>query len=439
MGLSAGPASHGALPLLSPADYEGLMLCVRCGLCLPHCPTYRELAVETASPRGRLALMKAVSDGDAPADGDFAKHMHLCLDCRACEPACPSGVPFGRLMETTRARIDQSRRKGILGRLARFLGYRVLLFHPRLIDLLLMPLRLAQAVGLRRLMDRFRLPERLFPRLGELTAMLPELPLKLPGRSLPRLITPVGPMRARVGLFTGCVMQSLFANVNRDTAEVLRRNGCEVITPAGQGCCGALHVHEGRRREGEQLARRNLEAFRGLELDAIIINAAGCGSTLKEYGRLLIPGSAGEDEASAFAGRVRDVMEFLDALGLVAPPAPLPARILYDAPCHLQHAQRVDAAPIRVLSQLDGADVREGPDSAWCCGSAGTYNLTHPELSRQMLDRKMKTILPLLPDIIASGNPGCLMQLRWGVERWKIAAEVRHPVELLARGYRRPA
>jgi len=438
MGAGRGGGPAGGPPLLSGADYERLMQCVRCGLCLPHCPTYRELGVETASPRGRLALMKAVADGDVPPDRDFSKHMYLCLDCRACEPACPSGVPFGLLMETTRARIDPSRRKGLLGALGRFLGFRVLLFHPRLIDLLLMPLRAGQAMGLRRLAERLDLPGRLFPRLGELAAMLPDLPLKAPGHALPRLVTPVGPMRARVGLFTGCVMQSLFSGVNRDTMEVLRQNGCEVVTPPGQGCCGALHVHEGRRREGRALARRNIAAFRDLELDAVIVNAAGCGSTLKEYGSLFPNGEPAAGEAEAFAGRVRDVMEFIDGLGVVTPPTPLPARILYDAPCHLQHAQRVQAAPLRVLSSLEGAEVREGPDSAWCCGSAGIYNLTHPALSREMLDRKMKTIIPLAPDIIASGNPGCLMQIRWGTARWKLAAEVRHPVELLARGYRKP-
>lgn len=431
MGQTRSEIGKVAHPFFSPEDYEGLMQCVRCGFCLPHCPTYRELKTEQASPRGRLALMKSVADGVVKPDADFAKHMHLCLDCRACEPACPSGVPFGRLLEKTRARIDKKRPKSLLGRIARFLGFRILLFHPGLIDILLMPLRLGEALGLRRLFRRIA-PS---GRLADIDAMLPDLPLKGPGSALPHLIPPIGPMRARVGLFTGCVMQSLFTKVNRDTAEVLRQNGCEVVVVPRQGCCGALHVHEGRRREGEVLARRNLDAFRGLELDAIIVNAAGCGATLKEYGALLGDHPALSEEAEEFGGKVSDVMAFLDRLGVVTPPYPVEERIVYDAPCHLLHAQGVEKAPLNVLSRLSGAEVLEGPDSAWCCGSAGIYNLTHPAVSRDMLDRKMKTIIPLRPDVIASGNPGCMMQLKWGAARWGVAARVCHPVELLARGY----
>lgn len=434
-----GPIRSGsrkdAHPFFSGEDYEGLMQCVRCGLCLPHCPTYRELKTEPASPRGRLALMKSVADGAVKPDAVFAKHMHLCLDCRACEPACPSGVPFGLLLEKTRARIDKKRPKSLGGRLARFLGFRILLFHPALIELLLMPLRLGEALGLRHLFRR--LFRRIAPsgRLADIEAMLPALPLKGPGSALPRLIPPVGPMRARVGLFTGCVMPSLFTKVNRDTVEVLRQNGCEVVIVPRQGCCGALHVHEGRRREGEVLARRNLDAFRGLELDAVIVNAAGCGATLKEYGVLLGDNPALSEEAAEFGGRVSDVMAFIDRLGVVPPPHPVQERIVYDAPCHLLHAQGVEKAPLNVLSRLPEAEVLEGPDSPWCCGSAGIYNLTHPGISRDMLDRKMKTIIPLRPDVIASGNPGCMMQLKWGATRWGVPARVCHPVELLARGY----
>jgi glycolate oxidase iron-sulfur subunit len=244
-------------------------------------------------------------------------------------------------------------------------------------------------------------------------------------------------MRARVALFSGCVMRTLFSTVNRDTVEVLRRNGCEIVVPADQGCCGALHVHEGRRTEGERLARRNLQAFRALEVDAVIVNAAGCGSTLKDYGVLLRDDQGMAQEAVEFASKQKDVIEFLDDLGVIRPPNPVRKRILYDAPCHLHHAQGVGRAALNVLSQLSGAEILEGPDSEWCCGSAGVYNLTHPELSGEMLDRKMQSIIPLDPDVIASGNPGCLMQLRLGVSRWGVRAEVRHPVELLAQGYRK--
>ena len=426
----------GETPFFSDAQYEGLMQCVRCGLCLPHCPTYRELGVETASPRGRLALMKAVADGVATPDADFTRHMHLCLDCRACETACPSGVPFGNLMEHARAKIEPTRRQSIPARFARFVGFRILLPSPRLLGLSAWGLRIAQALGLRALFRRSGLLARFWPRAADFEAMLPETQLAVPGARLPALVPPVGEMRARVALFTGCVMDALFPSVNRDTVEVLRRNGCEVIVPRGQGCCGALHVHEGLRAQGARLARRNLEAFGDLDVDAIVVNAAGCGSVLKEYASLLAGDEAESARAQRFAGRVRDVMELLGQLGLRHPGGELRQTIVHDAPCHLLHAQGVGRAPVELLRRIPGARVTEGPDSAFCCGSAGIYNITHPEVSGAMLDRKMQTLVPLDPDVIASGNPGCLMQLRLGASRWKLRAEVRHPVELLARAYR---
>ncbi len=417
-------------------DYEGLMRCVRCGLCLPHCPTYREIGSEMASPRGRLALMKAVADGAVAPDEHFERHMHLCLGCRACEPACPSGVPFGHLMEISRETIEPSRRISLLGRAARFVGFRILLPHPSLLDLSLWPLRLADAVGLRALAGRRGVLRRLAPRLADLDAMLPRTALKAPGLSLPAVIPPEGPRRARVALFAGCVMDALFTGVNRDTAEVLRRNGCEVIVPRGQGCCGALHVHEGRREEGARLARRNLAVFDPADVDAIIVNAAGCGAVLKEQGALLQVDPGVRALAERVAAKVRDVTEFLAALGLQPPRGGFVKRIVYDAPCHLLHAQRVPRAPLEVLRAIPGVEVIEGPDSAFCCGSAGIYNLTHPEVATAMLDRKMKAIAPLDPDLVASGNPGCLLQLRLGVARAGLRAEVRHPIEILAAAYR---
>jgi glycolate oxidase iron-sulfur subunit len=421
---------------LSLEDDEALTRCVRCGLCLPHCPTYREIGTEMASPRGRLALIKAVNDGRVETNTDFANHMYLCLECRACESACPSGVPFGRLMEMARARIEPNRSKSLLGRAARFVGFRLLLPHPLLLDLTLWPARLAQALGLRPLLRRSRSEGPILRRLRDLERMFPDLPMKAPGRFLPALIPPIGPMRSRVALFAGCVMDALFESTNRDTVEVLRRNGCEILIPRGQRCCGALHVREGRRAQGERLARRNVETFERLDVDAIVVNAAGCGSALKEYGILLRDDPEFSSRASAFAAKVRDVMEFLAALGLAEPPEGARERIVYEAPCHLQHAQQTARAPLKVLSHLPRAEVLEGPDSSWCCGSAGIYNLTHAELSRQMLDRKMKTLVPLGPDVITAGDPGCVMQLKLGAARWGMRARVEHPVEILARAYR---
>jgi glycolate oxidase iron-sulfur subunit len=260
--------------------------------------------------------------------------------------------------------------------------------------------------------------------------------MKAPGLSLPAVIPPEGPRRARVALFAGCVMDALFTSVNRDTAEVLRRNGCEVIVPRGQGCCGALHVHEGRRSEAARLARRNLHAFAPDDVDAIVVNAAGCGSVLKEQAARFREDPGACARAERFAKKTRDVSEFLADLGVRPPSAPRRSRLVYDAPCHLLHAQRVARAPLEILRAIPGAEVIEGPDSAFCCGSAGIYNLTHPGVAMAMIDRKMKAIAPLDPDIVVSGNPGCLLQLRLGVSRAGRRARVRHPVEVLAEAYR---
>jgi glycolate oxidase iron-sulfur subunit len=412
---ASGPLAH---------LYPGMLDCVHCGLCLPVCPTYRETGREVSSPRGRIYLMRAVAEGRLPLDAGIADEAYLCLGCRACETACPSGVRFGRLVEGTRAAVeDAGLRSGVAKRVERF-ALREIVPKPRRLRALVDLLALAQRLRL----DRLARP--LLPRaLRELVEMAPRVPPRSTRRVLPELIPAQGERRGRVGLFVGCVMPEFFGDVNAATARVLAANGFDVVVPAAQGCCGALHAHAGDPRFAADLARRNVDAFGAAGVDAVVVNSAGCGASMREAGHTL-PG-VGEP----FAEAVRDVCEFLDAAGPRAPTGRVEGRVCYDDPCHLVHGQRVREAPRRLLAQIPGLTLVAHDDPTSCCGAAGIYNLTHREMSRAVLDRKMKSLAAADPDFIASGNPGCLMQLRSGAETFHLRARVVHPIELLDQSY----
>ena len=388
--------------------YPGTLDCVHCGLCLSSCPTYRETGRETSSPRGRVQLMRGVAEGRIPLGEVVAEEAYLCLGCRACETACPSGVKFGALLEGTRAAVEEAGlREGLAKRIER-LALRRVLPHRRRLALAVRTLSLAQRLGAGRVV-RF-LPRR----LADAWQLLPEVPPAAARRRLPRTIPAEGARRGRVALFEGCLMPELFGPVNAATARVLAKNGFEVIVPKGQGCCGALHLHAGDPEFAASLERRNLAAFEGV--DAIVVNSAGCSAALKE---------------GALRERVRDVCEFLDAAGLVAEPPRRDGTLCYDDPCHLVHGQGIADAPRRLLAQVPALRVVPHDDPASCCGAAGIYNLTHPEMSRAVLARKMRALAAADPDWIASGNPGCLMQLAAGARSRGLRARVVHPVELL--------
>jgi glycolate oxidase iron-sulfur subunit len=393
---------------------------VHCGLCLESCPTYRETGREISSPRGRIYLMRGVAEGRIPLGDILADEASLCLGCRACETACPSGVKYGQMVEGTRHQLVRAGlRNGLAQRLERFV-LRQLVARPgrlrRCFDLL----GLAQALSLDRLAARI-LPGA----LGDGIALLPAVPAREKRERLPEIVPAQGVRRGRVGFLAGCVMSELFADVNRATVRLLARNGFEVAIPAGQGCCGALHAHAGDADFAHELARSNLRAF--ADVDVVISNSAGCGAAMRDAGHWL-PG-----EGQAFASSVRDVCEFLDAEGLSAPLAPLPGRVCYDDPCHLVHGQRVEAAPRHLLGQIPGLALVTHADPAACCGAAGTYNLTQPAMSRAVLERKVASLAEADPDWVATGNPGCMMQLRAGLSRAGLRAQVVHPVELLDR------
>ncbi len=410
-------------------DRAKIDTCVQCGMCLTSCPTYRELGVEMDSPRGRIFLMKAVQEGRLQPDKLFAKHMYLCLDCRACETVCPTGVPFGSLVEAARAVVEQHRRLPLLTRLARDLAFRRLLPYPGRLQLLGTILRLAQRSGLLAIARRFARG-----RLRDWLTLLPDLSARpfLAGDVIS--IRPAGIRRGRVALFWGCVAPVLLPNVQRATARVLARYGYEVVVPEGQTCCGALHLHNGLREEAQALAKRNLAAFEGAESDAVIVNAAGCGATLKEYPELL-RGTAEEARARHFRATVRDFAEFLAA----APETPAGGRlkktVTYQDPCHLAHGQRVRREPRQLLKAIPDVEFKEMRDADRCCGSAGIYNLLYPELSQRFLRTKINHAARTGAQFIVTANPGCQLQLQAGIRQARLSAEVVHLAELLARAY----
>jgi glycolate oxidase iron-sulfur subunit len=418
-------------------DDQQLMECVHCGLCLPTCPTYAELGVEMDSPRGRIYLMRAVVEGKLSLSASYQQHISQCLGCRACETACPSGVKFGQLLEGARAQIEQADapQHPPLARWLRALAFRGILPHPLVLQVLGNLLLLYQASGLRALVNHPSLRRWLPARLAELDQLLPLLP-KRAYRARLREVTPAqGERRGRVGFVSGCVMPIIFAPINDATVQLMAANGFDVITPRAQRCCGALHAHAGEREDARRLARQNLEAFAQTHVDWIVINAAGCGAMLKEYHELLHHDALLSSAAKQFSDRVLDVSQFFDRFPFRGPLGELKLRVAYDDPCHLLHGQRVRDEPRRLLRSIPGLELLEVPESDWCCGSAGIYNLVHPELSSQILERKMKHLTAVNPDVITTGNPGCLIQIGRGARQHGLSAAVVHPIELLYGAY----
>jgi glycolate oxidase iron-sulfur subunit len=412
---------------------ELLQRCVHCGFCLPTCPTYAVLGVEMDSPRGRIRLMETVWQGRVDVTSDpFEQHMYGCLDCRACETACPSGVEFGKLMEGARSQIEAARPRSLPERLVRVLAFHVLLPRPAVLGTFahfsVLSKRLGAAAVLRAIGTRVTLARRL-------AALLDLVPDRASSRALPAMYTARGTRRGRVALFTGCVMRAAFADTNAATARVLSRNGFEVVVPQEQTCCGALHAHAGERVDARVLARRNIAWLEGLEVDAFIVNAAGCGAALKEYGWLLKDDPAWSERAARFASRVKDAGEFLGDAGLAVAPGPLPARVAYDDPCHLLHGQRIREQPRALLAAIPELRMMPLTEADWCCGSAGTYNVTQPELSAKLLERKIGHITSSGAEMLVTANPGCQMQIAAGLRAAGAPVTVVHLMDLLDRAY----
>lgn len=409
-----------------PPDPALIEDCVHCGFCLPACPTYVLWGEEMDSPRGRIHLMKQGSEG-APLTERFARHIDLCLGCLACETACPSGVRYGRLLEATRQQVERRHPRGLRQRALRALLFAVFP-HPRRLALLRLKLLALDRLGLLRLVRSPRLARRLPAELRALLAVLPEL---RPAQPVPRQTAALGRERRRVSLLLGCVQRVFFSDANAATARVLAAEGCAVVAPPGQGCCGALSLHAGREAEARGLARRAIDAFEAARADTLVVNAAGCGSAMKEYGHLLRDDPDYADRARRFAARVRDLSELLDELGSVGPRHPVPLTLAYHDACHLSHGQGLRRQPRAVLASIPGLVLREVAEPELCCGSAGIYNLVEPEAARALGDRKAAQLLASGAQGIVSSNPGCLLQIRAGLARAGRPLPVWHLAEVL--------
>jgi glycolate oxidase iron-sulfur subunit len=411
-----------ALPGTPLADaLPGINACVHCGFCLQACPTYLNLEDENDSPRGRIFLMRSLLEGTVkPDDPSVQQHIDQCLGCRACEPVCPSGVPYGQLLEATRATLRESKPTPFIARLILFVFAREWLLRPAMFFS-----RFLAATPIPTLLSGIK------GRLGFAMAMLAST-----GRSIERSrYQPVSRgERGSVAILRGCVMDGLFSETNRATRRVLTVNGYAMVEAAGQNCCGALHAHAGDLETARSLARRNIAAFDRSGASFIAVNAAGCGAIMKEYGHLLKDDPEWHERAAAFAARVRDVSELLAAAG-PRQGGMLPIKVTYDAPCHLQHAQRVTQAPLSVLAAIPGLELVPLHDSDQCCGSAGIYNLIEPDTSDAVLAPKLANIAATRAPWVTTGNPGCLMQIGAGLIRAEISARTIHPVDLLDASY----
>ena len=428
--------------------------CVHCGFCLPACPTYQLWAEEMDSPRGRIYLVNQILDG-APMSATAAEHFDRCLGCMACMTACPSGVQYDQLIEAARVWTEEARPGGTGGRAVPPYGgspggrppgvssvrdrvTRAAIFslfpYPRRLRALTVPLRTAQRTGLHRRLARSSLPGRVSPALGAALRLTPpgSGAAVLGSRPLPERVPALGTRRAVVGMLTGCVQSVFFPRVNAATARVLAAEGCDVIIPRGQGCCGALSLHSGREAEATAFARRTIAQFEQAGVDAVVVNSAGCGSAMKEYGRLLGGADAGwAERAAEMSGKVRDLAEFLAEIGPAARRHPLPVTAAYHDACHLAHAQRITREPRELLRAIPGLNLVEVPDAGTCCGSAGVYNLLQPEAASELGDRKAESVLAAGAPLLISANPGCSLQIASALARRGQDIAVAHTAEVL--------
>jgi glycolate oxidase iron-sulfur subunit len=401
--------------------------CVHCGFCLQACPTYVLWGQEMDSPRGRIYLMKTAADGTTAINSQWVQHFDTCLGCMSCSTACPSGVDYGQLIEATRAQIERRYRRSWPERLYRQFLFKVFT-SPKLLSWLRWPLLAYQKSGLRKLLHRVGALKLLPRRLQAMESLMPDVEVR---REMMNTKSAHGPARARVGLILGCVQREFLPEINAATVRVLTAEGCDVIAPGEQGCCGALLLHAGEENRALVFARRMIDLFERAGVDTIIVNAGGCGSSLKEYGHLLRDDPEYAERARRFAAKCEDITEFLARIEPQAIRHSLPSRVAYHDSCHLQHAQRVRTQPRALLSQIPQLQLLEVPEASICCGSAGIYNLVQPTTADALGDRKAQLIAPLGADLVATGNPGCILQLRSALARSGREVPVLHTIQLL--------
>ncbi|MBV8896650.1 MAG: 4Fe-4S dicluster domain-containing protein [Acidobacteriaceae bacterium] len=406
--------------------------CVHCGLCLNACPTYRELGVEMDSPRGRIYQMNQVANG-AAITPSYRKHLDLCLACRGCETACPSGVPYGRMIEAAREHLEQSTKQSLWRRTTKKILLDKLIPSRTGLQIAGAALYAYQASGVQALVRTIGVLKP-FGKLADWDALSPEAQIPFFFRRIGKTFPAIGETRYRVAFLAGCIANVAFARLNEATIRVLRKNGCEVVIPPGQGCCGALHLHTGMAERARDLARNNIDAFGSEGVRAIVTNAAGCGSTLKEYG-LLADDPSYQAKAQEFSGKLQDVTEFLAGIPLNAEMKPLNLTVTYQDSCHLAHGQKIKQAPRQLLKSIPGVSYREMPMADVCCGSAGIYNLAETDMAMRILKSKMEHVNSTRAEVIATANPGCLLQLKAGARLYGSKQRVVHVIELLDEAY----
>jgi glycolate oxidase iron-sulfur subunit len=414
-----------------PPDPKLIDSCVHCGFCLSTCPSYRVLGKEMDSPRGRIYLMDAINEGEIALNTATVEHFDSCLGCLACVSTCPSGVQYDKLISATRHQVERNYNRSLPDKLVRQLIFS-LFPNPDLLRILLFPLLVYQKLGISQVLQATGLIKAISPRLAAMESILPEITLKSFQDNLPDIIPAKGEKRYRVGVILGCVQRLFFSGVNEATVRVLTANGCEVVIPKSQGCCAALPEHQGQTEQAKVLARQMIDSFADTHVDFVIINAAGCGHTLKEYGHILADDPEYAEKAKIFAAKVKDSQEFLANVGLTAKLSPLTDKnltLVYQDACHLLHGQKISVQPRQLLKQIPGVTLKEPIDAALCCGSAGVYNMLQPEVAEELGKQKAQNLLNTGADLIASPNPGCSLQISKYLQGKTIS--VMHPMELL--------
>jgi glycolate oxidase iron-sulfur subunit len=416
-----------------PPDPKLIDACVHCGFCLSTCPSYRVIGKETDSPRGRIYLMDAINAEEATLSPATVPHFDTCLGCLACVTTCPSGVQYDQLIAATRPQIERHYQRSLPERLLRQLIFATFPY-PNRMRRLLRPLALYQKTGLQRLIRTLKILPQLAPSLAAMESMLPEISAKAFSDPFPTVVPAQGQTRYRVGLILGCVQRLFNPEVNEATVRVLTANGCEVVIPRSQSCCGALSHHQGQEEQAKTLARQMIDVFADTEIDAVLINASGCGHTLKEYGHILQDDPFYAEVAKAFTTQVKDVQEFLATVGLTTPLSPLqdtPLKLVYQDACHMLHGQKISLQPRQLLRQIPGVQLREPIDAALCCGSAGIYNILQPAVAEELGRQKVTNLLNTGAEAIASANIGCFVQIQKHLALQGVECPVLHPMQLL--------
>ncbi len=417
----------------NPPKPELIDACVHCGFCLSTCPSYRVIGKEMDSPRGRIYLMDGINQGEIALTAGVTEHFDTCLGCLACVTTCPSGVRYDQLIAATRPQVERNQPRNLGDRLIRSLIFN-LFPYPERLGLFLPLLWVYQRLGLSQLIRKTGILKTISPRLAAMESILPPIELANLNHQYPLVIPPSGEKRYRVGMILGCVQRLFFDDVNQATIRVLTANGCEVVIPPTQGCCAALPAHQGQEAQAQTLARQMIDSFAQVELDAIIINAAGCGHTLKEYGHILADDPNYSQKAQEFAAKVKDVQEFLDAVGLTTTLSPVSEgelTVVYQDACHLLHGQKISVQPRRLLQKIPGIKLKEPLDAALCCGSAGVYNMLQPEVANELGQQKVNNLLNTGAELIVSANPGCSLQIKKHLQLQHQQVNVLHPMQLL--------